>query len=151
MRNTLGITMAMVALACGGAAAAGMSKEEYKAAAKRVAAEYEAERQKCGVRHGNDADICIAHAHGDRDVAKAELEAAYKPGSGTNYDAAIARAKAAYAVARQECDNQQGKARTGCVADAKAARERAKVDAAAARKASRAEEAAAARPPGPAR
>jgi len=70
---------AVFALACAVAAAAAMTKDEYKAKQKAIAAEYQAERQKCGVRYGNSLDLCVARTHGMRDVAKAELEAAYKP------------------------------------------------------------------------
>lgn len=135
MRNILAIATAVAAFACAGAAAAPLTKDEYKAGKARIAAEYEAERQKCGVRHGNDADLCIARAHGTRNVAKAELEAAYKPGPRPNYDAAIARAQAAYGIAKEECDDKKGEARKSCMKDAKSAQERAKAEAAAARKA----------------
>lgn len=147
MRNTLGIATAALAFACAGAAAAGMTKEDYKAGKLRIATEYQAEREKCGVRHGNDADLCIARAHGVRGVAKAELEAAYKPSPRTNYDAAIARARAAYAVAKEECDEKRGKARKQCMAEANVALERAKGEAKVARQRSIAEDAAAAKPP----
>jgi hypothetical protein len=147
MRNILAIATA-VAL-CAGTAALGapLTKDEYKAGRAKIAAEYEAERQKCGVRHGNDADLCIARAHGMRNVAKAELEAAYKPGPRTNYDAAIARAQSTYAIAKEECDDKKkGDARKGCMKDAKSAQERAKAEAAAARKAALAEQAKAGAP-----
>lgn len=113
--------LAMLAFACGSAVAAGMTKDEYKSAKGPIAAAYQAERQKCGARHGNAAELCIARAHGARDVAKAELEAAYKPGTNTNYAAAIARSRAAYAIAKEECDNQKGPARKACLKGAKAA------------------------------
>jgi hypothetical protein len=147
MRNTFGTAVAMLVFAWGCAAAADMTKEDYKAAGKRIAAQYQAERETCGARYGNAVDICVARAHGVRDVAKAELEAAYKPGSRTNYDAAIARAKAAYALAKQECDDQKGVAKKACMKDAQAALARANADAKSARTASRAEEAAKAKPP----
>ena len=135
MRIKLGIAVATLAFSCG-AAAAGMSKEDYQAAKQRIAKEYEQERQKCGPRHGNDLQLCVARAHGTRDVAKAELEAAYKPSARTNYDAAAARAQNAYAVAKQECDNQRdSNTRKVCVKEAKAALARARSEAAAARKA----------------
>ena len=121
--------MAVLAFACGSALAAGMTKEDYKAAKERVAAEYQAERQKCGARHGNAADLCIAHAHGARDVAKAELEAAYKPSPRTNFVAAIARARSAYVIAKEECDFQTGRARKACVNDADASLDEAKAEA----------------------
>jgi len=132
MRNTLGIAMVVLAFACGPAVGAGMSKQDYKAAKKRIAAEYQAERQKCGARYGNALDLCVAHAHAARDVAKAELEAAYKPSPRTNYDAAIARAKSAYTIAKEECDDKRGTQRKACRKDAKDALERARAEAKAA-------------------
>jgi hypothetical protein len=130
MRNILGIATAVAILTCGAAAAAPMTKEEYKANKARIAAEYTVDRQKCGSRHGNAADLCIARAHGARDASKAELAAAYKPSPRANYDAAIARAKAAYAIAKEECDNKKGEPRKVCQSEAKAAQQRAKTEAA---------------------
>lgn len=145
MRNTIGITLAMLALTC--ADAAELTKQDYNAARKRIAAEYQAEREKCGSRYGNAADMCIARAHGARDVAKAELQAEYKPSPRTNYDAAIARSKAAYANAKEECDEQRGVAKKACMKDAKSALESSRAEARAAMAQSRAEEAAKS-PPG---
>jgi hypothetical protein len=140
MRKTLGIGMAVLAFACGTATAAAMSKSDYKAAKKRIAAEYETERQKCGVRYGTALDLCVAHAHGVRDVAMAELEAAYKPTARTDYDAAIARAKAGYADKRAECEELQPVAKKACIKDAQTVRDRAKAEAEATRKVARAAE-----------
>jgi hypothetical protein len=142
MRNALGIGMAVwvLAFACGSAAATEMTASDYKAAKKHIEAEYEVERQKCGVRYGNALDLGAAHAHGIRDVAKAELEAAYKPGARTNYDAAVARAKAAYANTRVECDQLQPVAKKACIKDARSARDGAKAQAEVIRKKARAEE-----------
>jgi hypothetical protein len=107
-----------------------MPKAEYEAARQRIAADYQAERQKCGrERHGNALDRCVARAHGARDVAKAELEAAYKPSPGANYDAAIARAKAGYNVAKEDCDDKLAAERKACMKDAKIAFDRAKAEA----------------------
>lgn len=123
------VAAASLAFACGSAGATAMTKEDYKAAKQPIAEQYQVERQKCGARHGNAADLCIARAHGARDVAKAELEAAYKPGPRTNYIAAIARTRAAYAIAKEECDSQRGAARKRCVEDAKAEMKRARAQA----------------------
>jgi hypothetical protein len=125
MRNTVAATMMALVFACSLARAEGMSAQDYRAAKKRIAAEYDAERQKCGVRHGNDLDLCVARAHGVRDVAKAELEATYKPSPRANYDAAIARSKAAYAIAKEGCDDRRGAAKQSCLQEARIARERA--------------------------
>lgn len=140
--STSAVAVALVAFACGPAVGAGMSKQEYRAAKKRIAVEYQAERQKCGPRHGNALDLCMARVHGARDVAKAELEAAYKPSPRTDYDAAIARSKAAYAVDKEKCDEQRGAVRKACMNDAKAASERARTAARSALAAARAAEAA---------
>ena len=140
MRHTLGIAIAALAFAWGPAMGASLSKEDYQAAKKRIAAEYELERQKCGARFGNALDECVARAHGIRDVAKAELEAAYKPSSRTNYDAAIARAKSAHAVAKEQCDEKRRPEKKACIKDAKASLARATAEAKAARTAARAEE-----------
>ena len=93
MSNRLAIAMAVLMFTCGPAVGAGMSKEDYRDAKKRITSEYLAERQKCGAGYGHAYELCVAHAHGVRDVAKAELEAAYKPSPRNYYDAAIARAK----------------------------------------------------------
>lgn len=132
MPSSTAVAMALIAFACGPAMGAAMSKQEYQAAKKRIAVEYQAERQKCGPRHGNALDLCMARVHGERDVAKAELEAAYRPSPRTDYDAAIARSKAAYAVDKEKCDEQRGAVRKACIDEAKAASERAKAAAKAA-------------------
>ena len=128
MRGIVGIAAAVAAFTC---AAAPMTKDEYDAGKARIAAEYRADRQKCGERHGNAADLCIARSRGEQRVARAELDAAFKPSPNANLAAANARAQAAYAIAMQECDDRKREARSGCVKDAKAARERAKAEASA--------------------
>jgi len=135
MRNTPRIAVAVLAFACGTAESAALSKQDYQDAKKRIAAEYQVERQKCGERHANALDLCVARAHGVRDVARAELEAQYKPSARTNYDAAMARAKAANAVAKEECDDKRGDEKKACLAEAKAALASAKAAAKAAMKA----------------
>jgi hypothetical protein len=139
MRNSSSIATALTVFTCVAAAAAGMAKDEYKASRARIAAEYEAARQKCGAHLGNPAQLCVARARGAQKVALAELEATYKPGARTYYDAAIARSEAAYTIASKECDGLGRESRDACAKDARAARERAKAEAIAARKASVAE------------
>lgn len=128
-RNIAGIATAVAVLGCSAAAAADMPKDEYDASVAGIAAEYQADRQKCGERHGNVADLCIARARGAQRVSRAELEAAYRPSPKANLAAANARARSAYEIAIEECDDRKRDARSGCVKDAKAARERAKAEA----------------------
>jgi hypothetical protein len=134
MRSISAIAVAIAALACGSAAAVPMAKDEYTASKARIDANYQTERQKCGDRHGNAAALCIARAHGERNVGKAELEATFKPSRDTNYQAAIARANAAYEIAKLECNDRKDAERKGCVKDAEAARASAKKEASALRK-----------------
>ena len=123
--------VASVALAfsAGALAAQGMSKDEYKAAQKSIAAEYKSARADCGTRSGNAKDVCMAEARGKQKVAKAELEAANKPGDKASYAASVARAEADYAVAREKCDDKSGNDKKDCVKEAKAVEMRAKADA----------------------
>jgi len=133
MRNIIGIATALTAFACCDALAAGMTANEYKSDKARIGAEYQADRQKCGAGIGNGVDLCVAHARGAQKVARAELEAAYKPSPATNYDAAIARAQAAYSITNEECDDKSGPVRKACEREAKTALARAKVEAKTAR------------------
>lgn len=129
MRNLIPILIGSALIACSAVQAATLTKEQYAAGKARIAAEYVVERQKCGARHGNSADVCIARARGGKKVALAELEAGYKPSPETNYAAAMARAQAAEVIAKEECDYRTRDMRKGCVKDAKAATQRARAEA----------------------
>lgn len=120
---------AVIALSSGAMAAQGISKDEYKAGSDRIAAEYKADKAKCGSLAGNAKDICMAEARGREKVAKAQLENDYKPSDNHRYDVAVARADADYAIAKERCDDKAGNEKTVCVKDAKAAQTRAKADA----------------------
>jgi hypothetical protein len=62
-----------------------MTASEYKSDKARIGAEYQADRQKCGAGIGNGVDLCVAHARGAPQDAPAELKAADKRGSASNY------------------------------------------------------------------
>jgi len=124
--------MVAVALAFGGGAMAAtttMSKDEYKANKDRIAADYKAAKASCDSMSGNAKDICVAEAKGREKVAKAELENNYKPTDKNRYDVAVAKANAAYDVAKEKCDDKAGNDKKVCVKEAKAAETRAKADA----------------------
>lgn len=134
MRNMLTVATALALFAGGDAFAAGMTRGEYRAQRTRIVTEYLAARQKCGAGIGDGVDLCVAHARGANKVARAELEAAYKPSLATNYDAAIARAQATYAITNEECNDKNAGDRKVCERLAKAALERAEAEAVAAMK-----------------
>jgi hypothetical protein len=117
----LGIAALFAVLAAGDAAAAPMTKDEYKAGRKR-----------CGAHVGNNTDICVAQARAAQKIATAELDAAYKPSPRAYHKAALARADADYDVAKQKCDAEPGGAKSACVKAATEARDSAKVEAKAA-------------------
>ena len=141
MKMLIAATLGVTAFACCPALGAEMSKQEYRDAKKRIDSEYYAERQKCGVGYGHAYELCLRRAHGMRDVAKAELEAKYKPSPRHYYDAAIARAKSAYAIAGKECEDKRGEDRKACKAEAKIAYDRARGEARSELKVDRSQEA----------
>ena len=112
-----------------GAMAENLSAEDYKAGKDQSASQYKAEKAACKSFSGNAADICVAEAKGREKVARADLEASYKPSVNNRYKAHVAAAEAAYAVARERCDDKAGTAKDVCVEEAKAAQTTAKADA----------------------
>ncbi|MDD2915214.1 MAG: hypothetical protein PHP70_07840 [Gallionella sp.] len=112
-----------------GAMAQSMSESEYKSAEKSINAECKSDKMDCDSFADNAKDICMAVAKGKEKVAKAELEARYKPSKNSGYDISIAKAEADYEVAKERCDDKAGNAEDICVQEAKAAFVHAKADA----------------------
>lgn len=111
------------------AQAANISKDEYKASKTRISAEEKAEKKLCDAQSGNAKDICVEEAKGKEKVAMAELEYSH---SGKQSDAEkipVAKAKAAYAIAKERCDDKAGNDKDVCVKEAKATETKALADA----------------------
>jgi hypothetical protein len=106
-----------------------MTAAEHKAAKDTITADYKVNKQKCDALQANAKDICMKEVKGAEDVAKAELEAQYKPSDKAQRKVADARADAAYDVAKEKCDDLKGNDKDVCVKDAKAAHVKAKADA----------------------
>jgi hypothetical protein len=119
-----------------GLMAKGISRGDYQAGNKRVGAAYKSAKAACASLEGNTNDICMAKAQGKKNIALAENQARYQPNPMANFRVRIARAKAAYAVASEGCDEQTGDAKDICVKEAKAVSAKAKADARAQIKAS---------------
>jgi hypothetical protein len=111
------------------AQAASMSKADYNMAKSRIGAEYMAEHSACGTLAANAKDVCNEEASAKQKVARAELEYAYtgKPEDQTKLQ--VAKAEAAYSVAKEKCDDQAGNANNVCVEEAKAVETKALADA----------------------
>ena len=128
--NKLTISAIAIGLAfSAGAMAQAVSKEQYQSGRDNIAADYKAAKAACGSLSGNANDICAAQASGREKVAKAQLEAEYKPSVEARYTVRVARADADYSVAREKCDDKAGHVKNVCVQEAKAAAVAAKADA----------------------
>jgi hypothetical protein len=123
------IAMAALMAASGAFAATTMNKADYAAAKDKISAEYKADKAACDTYNGNAKDVCVAQAKGKEKVARAELE--YN-NSGKPADAnklAVAKADAAYEVAKESCDDKGGNAKDVCVTEAKSTHQKALADA----------------------
>jgi hypothetical protein len=106
-----------------------LSKDAYKSAKDRIAAEYKVDIQRCKALSGNAKDICKAEVKGKEKSAKADAYAAYKGTDKAATAALVARADADYSVAKEKCDDLSGNPKNVCVKEAKSAHTKAKVDA----------------------
>jgi hypothetical protein len=104
----------------------GMNKDAYKGAKDKLEAQYKADKKACDGQQGNAKDICKAEAKGKDKIAKAELDAQYKPSARADEKVRLAKADADYDVAKQKCGDMKGNSKDVCRKDAKAAHESAK-------------------------
>ncbi|MBU1361027.1 MAG: hypothetical protein KKC79_13210 [Gammaproteobacteria bacterium] len=115
------LLMLAIASSCFVAGQAGaMTKDEYKVAKEKIEADYKVDKTKCDTMKDNAKDVCMKEAKGKENVAKAELEQAYKPSDSHSRKVAQEKAKAEYEVAKEKCDDQQGDAKNACQKQAKA-------------------------------
>jgi hypothetical protein len=111
------------------AQAATMSKAEYKADKTRISADYKTDKAACASLSGNAKDICVEEAKAKESVARAELEYSYSGKPGDQTKVLVAKAKSAYAVAKEKCDDKAGNDKDVCVKEAKAVETKALADA----------------------
>jgi hypothetical protein len=96
---------------------------------QRIDAEFDAARERCDDLAGQAKDVCLAEARAERRIRKVEVAARVQGTSKARYDAQIARAEAAFGVAKERCGVRAGEERAACIADARAGEERAKEEA----------------------
>lgn len=111
------------------AQAATMSKADYRAGKDRIGADYKADKEACGPLSDNAKDICVAEAKAKQKVARAELEYNYTGKPSDQTKVMEAKAKTAYDVAKEKCDDRQGNDKDVCVQEARAIRTKALADA----------------------
>lgn len=115
-------------LLAAGVQAQNMSSAEHKAGKERITAEYKAAKAACDGMSGNAKDICIEEAKGKEKVAKAELEHTRTGKADDMRKLQMAKADAAYEVAKERCDDKSGNDKDVCVKEAKAAKAKAEAD-----------------------
>ncbi len=128
--STLKISLLMAAvLALSATQAATASKDDYKAGKTRISADYKAEKSACSSMKSNAKDVCIEEAKAKEKVALAELEYSYTGKPGDQIKVREVKAKTAYAVAKEKCDDKAGNDKDVCRQEAKAVETKALVDA----------------------
>jgi hypothetical protein len=116
-------------LAGASAHSASLTKAEYASHKAAISAQYKATRAACKTSSGNAKDICIEEAKGQKKIATAQLEADYQPSDKHQFDVRIAKAEAAYAVAKEKCDDAAGNVKDVCLKEATSAQVTAKANA----------------------
>ncbi len=102
------------------AQAANMARPDYKAAKSRISADYKAGKTACASMTDNAKDICVEEAKAKQKVARAELEYSYSGKTKDQNKVLVAKAEAAYSVAKEKCDDMKGNEKDVCVKQAKA-------------------------------
>ena len=123
------LSAALCFAASSGVMAAALSKADFKAAKGEISAVYKADKAACNALSGNAGDVCKEEAKGKEKVAIAELEMNQEPTEKHQYDLRMTKANAAYAVAKEKCDDFAGNAKDVCNKEAKSALVAAKADA----------------------
>jgi len=106
-----------------------MSKADYTAAKTRISADYKADKAACASQAGNAKDGCGEEAKAKEKVARAELEYSYSGKPADQTKVLETKAKSAYAVAKEKCDDKAGNDKQVCVQEAKAVETKALADA----------------------
>jgi hypothetical protein len=115
------LTTALLMTIAFAAGAVPLTKVEYKAGKADIAARLKAGKLACDAHTGNARDICVEEAKGAAKVARAELQAGYEPSTKHTYEIGVAKAKSAFAVDKEKCDDQTGNPKDVCRKEADAA------------------------------
>jgi hypothetical protein len=88
-----------------------------------------ADKKACEGMKGNAQDICQAEAKAKEKVAKAEVRFQQSGSERDRVNLGEMKAEAAYEVAKEKCEDQQGDAQKACKAQAKATEKAARAEA----------------------
>lgn len=106
------------------AADGAMAKSAYKAARERIELQGKADRKACERQKADARPLCEAQAKGREKVARARLEAQYRPGPDADRAVKEAQADANFELARVRCaSGRAGQRKEACLAQARGVRE----------------------------
>ncbi|HSW04615.1 hypothetical protein [Aquabacterium sp.] len=130
MRTTTPLHAALIAagLLAISAVQAQMPAADYKAAKDRISETYKTDKKACDQLSANAKDVCTEEAKGKEKIAKAELEYQHTGKADDLRKVTLAKAEAAYEVAKEKCDDLAGNDKDVCKKEAKAAEVKAKAD-----------------------
>ena len=123
MTNTFNFKASLIVaglLALPLAQAATMTKDAYKSGKDSISSQYKTDKAACDSMSANAKDICREEAKAKEKVARAELEYGYTGKARDGAKVMEVKAKTAYAVAKEKCDDQSGNAKDVCRKEAKA-------------------------------
>jgi hypothetical protein len=121
--------LCMSLMAVSATQAQNMSKPDYKAGKTRISETYKTDKAECNKLSDNAEDICKEEAKGKEKVARAELEFGYSGKAADANKLHVVRAKAAYEIAKEKCDDLAGNGKDVCKQEAKSAEQKALADA----------------------
>lgn len=108
--------------------AAEMAKAEYGNRKTVISADYKSDKAACSSLSGNTKDICVEEAKAKEKVARAELEYSNSGQSKDQTRVGVAKADAAFSVAKEKCDDLAGNPKSVCREEAKTVHTKALAD-----------------------
>ena len=102
------------------AQAATMTSDAYKSGKDSISSQYKTDKAGCGAMSANAKDICVVEAKAKEKVARAELKYSYTGKASDATKVQEVKAKTAYAVAKEKCDDLAGNAKDVCRKEASA-------------------------------
>jgi len=106
-----------------------MTSAEHSKAEDILKADKKAALALCDGYQGSAKSLCKVEANGKYDIARAELDAQYKPSPKATQKVRDVKADVGYDIAKEKCGELSGNPKDVCLKDAKAAQVAAKADA----------------------
>jgi len=102
-----------------------MTRQDYAQARSSLETQTRAALAHCRELESRERLLCRATARGDDRIRKAQLEARYRGTVEAAADVRLAKARAAFEIARVQCNDRSAEEKSSCLDDARAERSRA--------------------------